>query len=119
VRPLYEAIRKYCASLQLESTFSVDEQIILFKGQLKVKQYIKNKPTKWGVKIFCIYGISGMLYDFIIYQGSTTEIKPEYSIFGQSALIVIQLSERINVPNCTLFFDNYFSTFWLFEWLKN
>jgi len=119
VRPLYEAIRKYCASLQLESTFSVDEQMVPFKGQLNVKQYIKNKPTKWGVKLFCLCGISGMIYDFIIYQGSTTEIRPEYSQFGQSASLVMQLSERINVPNCTLFFDNYFSTFWLFEWLKN
>lgn len=53
VRPLYEAIRKYCASLQLESTFSVDEQMVPFKGQLNVKQYIKNKPTKWGVQLFC------------------------------------------------------------------
>jgi len=119
VRPLYEVIRKYCASLQLESTFRVDEQMVPFKGQLNVKQYIKNKPTKWGVKLFCLCGISGMIYGFIIYQGSTTEIRPEYSQFGQSASLVMQLSERINVSNCTLFFDNYFSTFRLFEWLKN
>lgn len=118
VRPLYDAIRKYCASLPLESTFSVDEQMVPFKGQLDVKQYVKNKPSKWGIKLFCLCGITGMIYDFIIYQGSTTETKPEYLKFGQCASLVMQLSERINVPNCTLFFDNYFSTFWLFEWLK-
>jgi len=101
VRPLYEAIRKYCASLQLESTFSVDEQMVPFKGQLNVKQFIKNKLTKWGVKLFCLCGMSGMIYDFIIYQGSTTEIRSEHSQFGQSASLVMQLSEKINVHNCT------------------
>lgn len=68
MRPLYDAIRKYCASLPLESTFSVDEQMVPFKGQLDVKQYVKNKPSKWGIKLFCLCGITGM----ISYQGSTT-----------------------------------------------
>lgn len=29
----------------------------------------------------------------------------------------MQLSQRINVPNCRLYFDNYFTSFHLLEWL--
>jgi hypothetical protein len=25
-----------------------------FKGRSGIKQYIKNKPTKWGYKVWCI-----------------------------------------------------------------
>ena len=28
----------------------IDETMIQFKGRLKIKQYIQNKPTKWGIK---------------------------------------------------------------------
>jgi hypothetical protein len=42
----------------------------------------------------------------VILEGK--EIKQEYSQFGQGASIVLQLSERINVPNCRLVFENFF-----------
>lgn len=96
---------------------AVDEQIP-FKGTLNCKQYIKSKPTKWGIKIFAICGASGLLYDFIPYQGKTTEYEPHYKPFGLGAGTVMQLSERINQPNVSLFFDNYFSTNHLFQYLQ-
>lgn len=45
-RFLCEAVQTHCASLQLESIFCVDKQIVIFKKQLNIKQYIKNRPTK-------------------------------------------------------------------------
>ncbi|XP_050295773.1 piggyBac transposable element-derived protein 3-like [Anthonomus grandis grandis] len=47
VRPLYDAIRRRCLSLPLESKLCVDEQMVPFKGSLNVKQYVKNKPKPW------------------------------------------------------------------------
>lgn len=32
----------------------IDETMIPFKGRLGFKQYMKNKPTKWGVKAFVL-----------------------------------------------------------------
>lgn len=117
VRPLFESIRKYCLTLKTGMYLSIDEQMIPYRGDLNIKQYIKNKPTKWGVKLFALCGSDGILHDFIL-QGHSTELKKEYLEFGQGAAVVMQLVERINTPKTEIYFDNYFSTFHLFEWLK-
>ena len=33
---------------------SIDEAMIPFKGRLGFKQYMKAKPTKWGIKVFVL-----------------------------------------------------------------
>lgn len=58
-------------------------------------------------------------YDLIVYQGATTEYREEYKTFGLCAGTVMQLAERITEPNHQLYFDNFFSTYALFQWLKN
>jgi len=72
VRPLIEQVRYRLRQLPLEENLCIDEQMIPFKGKFAAKQYVKGKPCPWGIKIFFICGKSGMPYDFIIYQGSTT-----------------------------------------------
>lgn len=120
VRPLYNFIRARCLSLTLETYLSIDEQMVPFKGRLNVKQYVKNKPKPWGIKIFALCGVSGTLYDFIIYQGSTTELdKTQLAVFGQGAAVVLKLSNRIKEPNFQLYFDNYFSNYQLLQYLKH
>lgn len=120
VRVLYDKIRHRCMQLSLETNLSIDEQIIPFKGQLSVKQYIKGKPCPWGIKLYALCGSSGLLYDFILYQGPTTEINSLHQqVFGQSAAVVIKLTERITNPNHQLYFDNYFSNYQLLQWLQN
>lgn len=74
VWPMYDSIRQRCLQLNVEKICSIDEQIVPFRGNLNIKQYVKNKPNPWGVKIFVLCGISGLAYDFLVYQGSTTEI---------------------------------------------
>ena len=32
----------------------IDEAMIPFKGRLAFKQYMKDKPTKWGIKVFVL-----------------------------------------------------------------
>ena len=33
---------------------TIDEAMIPFKGRLGFKQYMKAKPTKWGIKVFVL-----------------------------------------------------------------
>lgn len=120
VRPLFDAIKQRCSSLPLESELCVDEQMVPFKGSLNVKQYLKNKPSPWGIKIFALCGKSGILYAFIIYQGSTTELdEMEKKVFGLGGAVVAKLSTRINVQNVQLYFDNYFSNYNLLQFLRH
>lgn len=60
---------------------------------------MKNKPKKWGIKLYALVGSSGLIYDFLMYQGSTTEYKSEYAAFGKSAGTVVQLADRIGSKN--------------------
>ncbi|XP_046394005.1 piggyBac transposable element-derived protein 3-like [Ischnura elegans] len=89
VRPMYEVIRQRCLELDLEKKLCIDEQIIPFRGHLNVKQYVKGKPCPWGIKIFFLCGKSGLAYDFLIYQGSTTEINPSVQkMYGLGPIVV-------------------------------
>ena len=47
-----------------------NEHMVKFKGNNSMKQYIKNKPVKWGIKVWerCA-SASGFLYEFDIYTG--------------------------------------------------
>lgn len=120
VRPLYNAVRDRCLQLKLEENLCIDEQIVPFRGHLSIKQYIKGKPTPWGIKIFVLCGQSGQAYDFIIYQGSLTEIdKGLLKIFGLGATVVLKLAERIDQGGHKLFYDNYFSSYQLLQVLKS
>lgn len=46
VRPLYDVIRNHCLTLPLEKVFSIDEQMVSFKGTFELKQYMSKKPSK-------------------------------------------------------------------------
>lgn len=119
VRPLMDSVRKRCLELPLEECLSVDEQMIPMRGRVTkgVKQYVAKKPKiKWGIKNLVLCGKSGLAYDFICYQGSTTEFDSKMlSTFGLGATMVLHLANRIDKSGHKLFFDNYFSTFPLFQ----
>jgi F0F1-type ATP synthase alpha subunit len=74
------------------------------------------------VGIFLLAGKSGFVYDFLIYQGASTEIKKIYQAFGSGAATVMQLVERLKANQTgryALYFDNYFSTYNLFQYLES
>ncbi len=52
----------------------VDEVMIRYKGTRVgiLRQYIGNKPDKWGFKFFCRASSSGIIHDLLLYQGAST-----------------------------------------------
>ena len=52
IRPIIEHLNKLFAESLSNSPFqSVDDHMCKFKGRSSMKQYIKNKPIKWGLNI--------------------------------------------------------------------
>ena len=49
-----------------EQIMSVDEQMIPFKGRHSLKVYMKNKPSKWGIKVWGLAGQTGYVRKFNI-----------------------------------------------------
>jgi hypothetical protein len=92
VRHLYNQIRKKCNNLSKVRNVCVDEQTVPFKDKLSVKQYMRNKPSPWGVKIFVLTSECGIIYDFILYQGSSTELdQNQLKSFGFGTSVVLFL----------------------------
>ena len=71
VSPLLNRIRAAMSVVEQEEMHSIDEQIIPFKGRSRYKQYMKNKPHKWRFKVFARAGVSGLVYDFVLYTGKS------------------------------------------------
>lgn len=116
VRPLLDTVRLALNKIPPEEENSVDEQIIPFKGRSSIKQYVKNKPHKWGYKVFTRCGSSGIMYDFRIYTGKDT--CNDYGL-GFSSNIVMALTENIPVgQNFKIYTDNWFSSLQLSVALK-
>lgn len=74
IRTLIEKIRENWQKLHTVNDFSINETMIAYTGTRagNLRQYIKNKPYKWGYKFFEIAGVSGIILDFIPYQGYET-----------------------------------------------
>ena len=42
------------SDFNMHQSCTIDEAMIPFKDRLKFKQYMKDKPTKWGIKVFVL-----------------------------------------------------------------
>ena len=66
VQPQLDMFRKQCLELNPDQVQNIDEQMIPFKGKHSLKQYVKNKPKKWGFKVFSRNSADGYMHDFYI-----------------------------------------------------
>lgn len=121
VRPVIETVRKKCVEIPHEENYSIDEQMIPFKGVTVsgLKQVIKSKPTPVGIKNFVRCGAkSGIAYDFEIYQGAKTGVSEEHKYLGLGGSVVVRLCQGIENENSKVIFDNFFTSIPLMWHLK-
>ena len=61
---------QFSENYTLYQPVTIDEAMIPYKGRLSFKQYMKNKPTKWGIKVFVLSdATNGYIYRLQIYTG--------------------------------------------------
>ena len=85
VFPLFESA--YITHKEL----SIDEAMIPYTGRLLFKQYMKDKPTKWGIKAFVLSDArNGYVYRVQIYTGKNTVVQ---DCTGLSSRVVLDLLE--------------------------
>lgn len=84
---------------------------------MRSKQYVKNKPHKWGIKVSARAGASGIIYAYDIYVGKGTVT--EASELGISGDIVLKLTSALS-PNkgFKVAFDDWFAPYGLVCALK-
>ena len=107
LRPLFDHLGKHFQDmLQPEAHQSIDEHMCKFKVKSIMRQYMKNKPIKWGIKFwFCCGAKSGYLYEFDMYLG-----KKGNTEFGLGESVVLSLCQKLKDAHCFVFFDNFFTS---------
>lgn len=123
VRPVITSLQKKFISVPMEESLSVDEQICATKVRHHLKQYMANKPHKWGYKLFFLCGVSGYAYAFEIYSGQENDVnnRPlDEPDLGASSNVVLRLSRVIpKFKRHKIYFDNYFTSLPLMVHLHN
>ena len=96
-----------------------NEAMIKFKGRLGFKQYIKNKPTKWGIKVFVL---SDATTGYVkIYTGAATAVDEHTSADnpGATSRVVLGFINGLEQYHPRLYVDNYYTSPKLFLRLYN
>ncbi len=121
IRRFYDTIRNKCRSEKQTEFQSIDEQIVPFKGRHIRKQYLPSKPHRWGFKMITRGSSSGIIFDFILYAGTETELispRNQFSTVG-NAVRSLCLTIPPGTENVKLFMDNFYMTLDLILHLKS
>ncbi|KAL9967433.1 hypothetical protein ACROYT_G025655 [Oculina patagonica] len=92
---------------RLEKNIAIDETMVAHKGKLAFKQYIKNKPTKWGIKLWVLSEArSGYVYRFQVYLGKEHGQQPEKHLARR---VVRDLTVTETGKYYHLYMDNFYT----------
>ncbi|XP_071318657.1 piggyBac transposable element-derived protein 4-like [Trachinotus anak] len=94
---------------------AVDERMVGTKARLSIKQYMKAKPTKWGLKFFVLADMNGYTIDFMLYTGKSKWASGK----GLSFDVVAGLANKDYLGSgYTIYMDNFYTSPLLFRHLR-
>lgn len=116
IRPVLNIINEFKYVYRPNRDISVDKAMIAYKGNFSAKQYMKDKPTPWGLKFWVIAEAStGFTLDAKQYLGKKEETDEDLLLGEQ---VVLSLSDFFGQKNHHLYCDNFFTSVRLFNELK-
>lgn len=119
IRPVIDSLNCTFGSIPKMAKLSVDEQMCSTKMNSYMRQYLPNKPKKWGFKFFVLCDTKGYAYKFEIYTGSNEILRSEEPNLQASANIVVRLVREVpRFKNYIIYFDNYYTTIPLVIYLR-
>ena len=87
---------------------SINKHMVKFEGRSGMKQYIKSKPIRWGLKFsFRSSSESGYLYQMYIYLGRKQT--PEFNL-GRGQEVVLLLTKELERWFCAVYFNKFFNS---------
>jgi hypothetical protein len=121
VRELFDHFISACrANYWPDMSIALDEAVKKFKGRCSFKQYIKNKPVKWGIKIFCVCcSLTSYLWNAYFYVGKSRSADDEHEDVSVTHQTVIKLLTPLKGKNHHVYMDNYYTGIPLFKELQS
>lgn len=118
IRNLTMKIREKCFSLyNCHESISVDEGMVPFKGRLKIKVRMPDKPVKYGIKLFTLCdSTNGYCKQFDVYVGNDERNVENIGKTGKAVLNVLRGLEQ---SHHHVYMDNFYTSPILFLAMKN
>lgn len=115
VRPLLDEINIALKQFGIFSeNLTIDERMVRYFGRHGCKMYMKNKPVKFGYKLWMLASYNGYLFHIIPYQGAK-----EKSMEPLSQRVVEDLLSVVKNPkHHRVYMDNFFTSYGLCIRLK-
>lgn len=119
-RTLIDHLNDRFDSIPKQARLCVDEQMCGTKMKHHLRQYMPNKPHKWGIKLFVLCDSYGYAYRFEIYSGAGDNvILPGEPDLGASANIVVRLTNTVQkFQHHIIYFDNFYTSVPLMVYLR-
>lgn len=86
---------------------TIDESLVLWRGRLQFRQYIKGKRHKFGIKLYILTEYTGIIQKLIVYGGSQ-----DRTIGGRdhTQKVVLKLMESHMNTGHALYMDNFYNS---------
>ena len=108
-RFLDKLLPKYDQEWVSHQWLAIDEQMIPFRGRVGFRQFVANKPSRFGIKVWAMAdGNNGYILRQQIYTGRNVERgTPEV---GLGARVVLDLTAGYQDKNYSLVTDNFYTS---------
>lgn len=121
IRPIVKHFNEKFKSVPMTQRICVDEQMCSTKMKTFLRQYMPDKPHKWGIKLFVLADSFGFCYRFEVYCGAGDNVvEPGTPDLGASSNVVVRLSRIVpEFKNHIMYFDNYYTSLPLLVYLRS
>lgn len=108
VRPIINFFNdKMSAIYKPGKQLSLDESMVLWRGRLVFRQYVKNKRHKYGIKMYMLAEPNGVVLNSIVYTGALGGASGR----GHTQKVVLALLEGRFGLGHSIYMDSYYNSF--------
>lgn len=117
VESFIDYFKSRCLELyQPRQQLAIDERMVKSRHRSGIRQYIKDKPTKWGIKLWVLADSSnGYTIDFNVYIGRAAG--RGVSVNGLGYDVVVKLIQPFLNQGYHLYIDNFYTSKVLLKYL--
>ena len=103
---------------------NIDESLMLWKGRLRFRVFIRTKRARYGLKLLILSDCDGYMIAVILYVGNEDNMLTEDETANEltrSSKIVVHLLRKAELldKRYVVYIDNWFNSLSLATWLKN